>query len=225
MEALLELVRSSYTLLGLFALLVTMIVVLFVTGFVQGREISFWPPRVGARPSVSSKTKPRLASLTQQPQDEASPRDEMRRRIRADIDEVFEKIDVKLRDDEFSLFLEAKTGDPETGYERYAGMLEDSANLQVKAVKDKIDAVLAAERRGHRNYNLPVTSQEIESLEKRLDAIRVALPTDLFRGVFWKFKPMTESEWEKQRDRRSNYLRRLEQQAANGIEQLKREFQ
>jgi hypothetical protein len=224
-EALLELVRSSYTLLGLSALLMTMIVVLFVTGFVQGREVSFWPPRVGARPSVSSKTMPRRGSLTQQPQDEASPRDEMRRRIRSDIDEAFEQIDVKLRDDEFALFLEAKKGDPKTGYERYAGMFEDSASLQVKAVQDKIDAILTAESRGHKSYNLPVTSQEIESLEKRLDAIRIALPTDLFRGVFWTFKPVTESEWEKQRDRRSNYLRRLEQQAANGIGQLKREFQ
>ena len=154
-----------------------------------------------------------------------SPRDEMRRQIRSEIDEAFERIDVKLRDDGFALFLEAKTGDSEKGYENYLGMFEDSANLEVKAVQEKFDAVVSAERKGHKDYKLAISAQEIERIEKRLDAIRRGLPTDLFRGVFLVFRPMTESEWEDQNDRRTQHLRRLEQEAASGIEGLKREFQ
>ena len=42
-----------------------------------------------------------------------TPREEMRRQIRSEIDASMERIDVKLREDDFALFLEAKTGDPE----------------------------------------------------------------------------------------------------------------
>lgn len=151
-------------------------------------------------------------------------REEMRCQIRSDIDQALEQIEVALHNDEFALFLEAKTGDAKKGYENYPGIFEDSANLQFKAVQAKIDAIISAEIKGHRDFELPITAQEIERLERRLEAIRVALPTDLFRGVFWTYRPITESEWENQKDRRIQFLQRLENHAANGIMELKREF-
>ena len=44
------LVLASPWLLGLVVCLVIIVVVIFVGAVVQGREVSFWPPKIGARP-------------------------------------------------------------------------------------------------------------------------------------------------------------------------------
>lgn len=151
-------------------------------------------------------------------------REEMRRQIRAETDEAFERLDVKLDRDRFSLYLEAKTGDPTHGYDNYPGLIEDSANLEVSAVREKIHALISAEKRGHREFKLAVTAQEIAQIHKRLKAMIAALPTDLFKGVFMTYRPVTETEWEAQQERRVQYLKRLEEDAVRGINELKQEF-
>lgn len=152
------------------------------------------------------------------------PREDMRRQIRAETDEAFEHIDTKLHDDRFSLFLEAKTGDPTHGYENYLGLSEDSASLKVSAVREKIDALNLAGKRGHRAFKLAVTAQEIAQIEKRLEAMIAALPVDLFGGEFLIYRPVTETEWKAQQERRGQYLNRLREDVVRGINGLKKEF-
>lgn len=160
-------------------------------------------------------------------QDDAAirtPREEMRRQVRAETDEAFERIDTKLHKDRFSLFLEAKTGDPTHGYENYLGLAEDSASLQVSAVRHKIDALVSAEHRGHREFRLAMTAQEIAQIETRLEAMVVTLPVDLFSGEFLIYRPVTEAEWKAQQERRGQYLNRLREDIVRGINGLKEEL-
>jgi len=144
----------------------------------------------------------------------------MRRQIRAETDEAFERIDTKLHEDRFSLFMEAKSGDPTHGYENYLGLTEDSAGLQVSAVREKINALTLAEEGGHRAFKLAVTAQEIAQIEKRLEAMIVALPVDLFNGEFLIYRPVTETEWKATQERRGQYLNRLREDVVRGINEL-----
>jgi hypothetical protein len=66
MEAILELLQSSYLFAVLSGLLLALVVGLFVTAFVQGREVSFWPPKVGPRPSADPGRSLKASPLTPQ---------------------------------------------------------------------------------------------------------------------------------------------------------------
>jgi hypothetical protein len=55
------LLQSSHFLAGLSAVLALLLIVLFVVGFIQGRSVSLWPPKIGARP-ISASGKGLLAS-------------------------------------------------------------------------------------------------------------------------------------------------------------------
>jgi hypothetical protein len=51
--ALWSLLQSSAFLAALLAILIVLVLVLFVAAFLQGRSMSLWPPRVGAKPTTA----------------------------------------------------------------------------------------------------------------------------------------------------------------------------
>jgi hypothetical protein len=44
---------ATYVLIAAFSSLIILFVVVFLVGFLQGRELQFWPPRIGSRPPSS----------------------------------------------------------------------------------------------------------------------------------------------------------------------------
>ncbi len=153
--------------------------------------------------------------------DTRRPRDEMRLQIRANTDEAFELIDTKSHDDSFALFMEAKS---KLKYTELAGLTEDSASLRISAVREKINALFVAEEEAHRKFELAITPQEIERIEKRLEVMIVADTIDLYGGEFLVYRPLTEAEWEAEQERRGQHLDRLRREIVLQIEKLKEEF-
>ncbi len=193
---------------GMLGILSILIIIVSVFAFVRPRALGLSVYRVRAQNDSETR----------------APREKMRRQIRTETDEAFERIDDKLFKDRFGLFLEAKTGDPTHGYENYPGLIEDSVSLEVSAVREKVDTLISAEERGHMAFQLAVTAQEITKIERRLEVTIVGLPVDLFRGAWSKYKPLTEAEYEAHMERRVQYLNRLREEAVRGINGLKEGF-
>lgn len=66
MEAILEYLQSSVLLAVAFGLLLALVVGLVITAFIQGREVSFWPPKIGPRSSTDPRQSLRPSPLTPQ---------------------------------------------------------------------------------------------------------------------------------------------------------------
>lgn len=62
--ALWALLQSSGFLAALSAILLLLVVVLFVAAFLQGRSVSLWPPKVGAKPTAASGKLLKASPLT-----------------------------------------------------------------------------------------------------------------------------------------------------------------